>query len=134
MQRRGPEEEVGDEIEAVEQAARDIGALEVLEGVDLVGDEQQARGSRRAGGTRGPRARRRQEAHGHADQQQVGDRIGEADGQRQRVELAADHLWLDQEGPRQDRRGGRQDRRVEQAAAVAVTEAPADQQEQPERR
>ena len=40
MQDGRPEEDVGDQVDAVERAARDIRLVEVLEGVDLVRDEQ----------------------------------------------------------------------------------------------
>ena len=45
------EEQVRDEVERVDRAAADVGPVEVLDGVDLVRDEQQAEAQRRACGT-----------------------------------------------------------------------------------
>ena len=131
MRRGGPEQQVRKEVERVDRAAGDIAALEILERVDLVGDQEQAPGSPPAGGTSRARAGCRQEAHGHADQQEVRDRVGEADGEPHRVEIARDHLgWMRNV---HDRIGdaGRQDGRIEHATAVTAADATPDQQERP---
>ena len=57
MRGRGAEEEVRDEVDAIDPAPADIAALEVLERVDLVTDERAGQDWRPAGGTR-PSVRR----------------------------------------------------------------------------
>ncbi len=133
MRRGGPEQDVGDEVDAVEPAARDVCLVEVLDRVDLVRHEQrheaeQQQPERRCAGAWG-----REQAHRDADEQQVVDRVGEADHERQGVEVGRGHQRLDEERPGQDRDGRRQDGRVEHAAAVAIAEPSPDEQEQADR-
>ena len=127
---RRPERQIRQEVQRVDRAAGDIRSLEVLEGVDLVGDDQQEeRPGQQAEGGR-PSARRGQQAHGHADEQEVGERVRQADADVERIEFRPDELRLDEERPRQDRAGGRQDRGIEEAAAVTAAHPATDEQEQ----
>ena len=99
MEDRRPEHQVGDQVDRVDRAAGDVRAVEVLDRVDLVGDDEQDERAGQQPERRGPGARRRQQAHRHADQQQVRDRVGEADADDERIEVSVDDLRLDEERP-----------------------------------
>ena len=130
MERRRAEQQVGHEIEGIDPAAADVRPLERLERVDLVGDQQEHEIGAEQPERDGPGTRRRQQAHRHADEEQVRERVGEADGEAERVEIGRHDLRLDQERPGEDRDGRREDRGVDESAAVATGEPTADQLQQ----
>ncbi len=130
VQRRGAPQQVEADPADVEDDLAVVGALERDDAVGEVGDEQRDDAQREQVEGRLAAAAVDGEADRGGEQQDVAERVGDRDELRDGAHRAVVQVRRDQRDPREQREAERHDQRVDDARAVALRVAPADEHQQ----